>query len=124
MPDPAGRTILLVEDNPLNLKLATDLLQLHGFTVVQATDGRTALDAVAAAAPDLILLDIHLPDMDGYEVFRQLRARPGLTTKIVALTASAMREEEEQIRELGFHDFIAKPIDTKRFVQKVRELLG
>jgi CheY-like chemotaxis protein len=123
MPEPPG-PILIVEDNPLNMKLAVDLLQLNGLPVLQATSGAAGLELASTKSPALILLDMQLPDMDGYEVFKRLNAQPGQSAKIVALTASAMREEEQQIRELGFHDFIAKPIDTKRFVQKVRELLA
>lgn len=117
--------ILVIEDNPLNMKLACDLLAVHGFRVLQARDGATGLELANAHHPTLVLLDIHLPDMDGYQIFRTLRENAqtkGL--KVVALTASAMREEEQAIRAYGFTDYIAKPIDTKRFVQQVREILN
>lgn len=126
MPEETSKkTVLVVEDNPINMKLAADLLELHGFTVLKASEGETVLHMLKTQRPDLILLDIHLPGMDGFEVFRKIKADPALQRiRIVALTASAMREEEQTIRGLGFHDYISKPIDTKRFVQKIREILG
>lgn len=116
--------VLVVEDNPLNMKLATDLLQLDGFTVLQAADGTTALELAATHQPSLVLLDIHLPGMDGIEVFRKLKAEAGgRGMKIVALTASALKEEEAHIRTLGFDQFIAKPIDTRQFIPTIRQVL-
>ena len=126
MTDPAERpTILVVEDNPLNMKLTTDLLQLHGFTVLQATDGETALQLATTHRPALVLLDMHLPGMDGVEVFQRLKADAGSQgVKMIALTASAMKEDEERIRALGFDQFIAKPIDTRQFIPTIRQVLG
>lgn len=119
----AKKTVLIVEDNPLNMKLAADLLELNGFAVLKAADGEAALQLLKHQRPDLALLDIHLPGMDGVELFRRIHDDPACAQlKIVALTASAMREDEEQIREAGFHDYIAKPIDIKQFVRKVRAL--
>jgi len=118
-------TVLVVEDNPLNMKLATDLLQLDGFTVLQAADGTTALELAATHQPSLVLLDIHLPGMDGIEVFQKLKADAGgRGMKIVALTASALKEEEAHIRTLGFDQFIAKPLDTRQFILTIRKMLG
>ncbi len=114
-------TVLVVEDHPLNMKLTSDLLELHGFGVVKATDGESALQLLQTSRPDLILLDLHLPGMDGLQVFQQIKADPRLSaTPVIALTASAMRDEEERIRAVGFTDYIAKPIDTKRFITTVR----
>jgi len=119
------KTILIVEDNPANMKLAADLLELHGFTVLKAYEGETALRLLETERPDLILLDLHLPGMDGLEVFKKIRADAGLEgIRVVALTASAMREEEQRIRACGFTDYIAKPIDTKAFVNKIQQLLA
>lgn len=122
MPDPAGtQTVFVVEDHPLNMKLTSDLLELHGFQVVKATDGESALQLLQTLQPDLILLDIHLPGMDGLQVFQQIKADPRLSAvPVIALTASAMRDQEERIRTVGFTDYIAKPIDTKRFIATVR----
>jgi CheY-like chemotaxis protein len=116
--------ILVVEDHPLNMILTTDLLTLAGFTVLQAADGATALEVVRASQPDLILLDIQLPGMNGFEVFEQIRKDPRLNSiKIVALTASVMREEEQKILGMRFDGYIPKPIDTKQFVNTVRTFL-
>ena len=116
---------MIVEDNPLNMKLAADLLELHGFTVLKAYEGETALRLLETAQPDLILLDLHLPGMDGLEVFKKIRANAGLQrVRVVALTASVMREEEQRIRACGFTDYITKPFDTKAFVKKIQELLA
>lgn len=123
--DPPRPTVLVVEDNPLNMKLATDLLQLNGFPVLQATDGETAVQLAKTHQPALVLLDLHLPGMDGVAVFQQLKAQPeGQSMKIVALTASAMKEEEARIRSLGFDEFIAKPLDTRQFIPTIRKVLG
>lgn len=114
-------TVLVVEDHPLNMKLAADLLELNGFQVIKATDGESALQMLQSARPDLILLDLHLPGMDGLQVFQKIKADPRLARiPVIALTASAMREEEERIRSVGFTDYIAKPIETKRFIATVR----
>jgi len=118
-----NKTVLIVEDNPLNMKLAADVLELNGFAVVKATDGETALQLIKSHPFQLILLDIHLPGMDGFELFQRIHDDPACAhIRIVALTASAMREDEERIRQAGFHDYIAKPIEVKSFIQKVRTL--
>ncbi len=117
--------ILIIEDNPLNMKLATQLLTVNGFRVLQAFDGAAGLNLIKTQRPALVLLDIHLPDMDGYQVFQKIHEDPDMSgLKVVALTASAMREDEQAIRARGFTDYIAKPIDTRRFVQHVREILA
>lgn len=125
MPEPGQPpVVLLVEDHPLNMTLAADLLTLAGFKVLQATDGQTALEVAKAGRPNLVLLDIRLPDIDGFEVLRRLRVdRTFASTKVVALTASVMREEAERIMERGFDGYIPKPIDTKQFAATVRGFL-
>ena len=126
MPDhPNQKTVLIVEDNPLNMKLAAELLELHGVRVLKASDGEAALTLLDADEPDLILTDIHLQGLDGFELFRRIRANSRLQrVRVVALTALAMREEEQKIREFGFSDYIAKPINTRSFVKKIQELLS
>ena len=119
------KMILVVEDNLLNMKLAVDLLELNGFEVLKAVDGETALQLLKEKVPRLILLDIQLPDLNGFEVLKRIREDSRLTSvKVIALTALAMKEEEKKIREAGFDFFISKPINTKIFIVKVKEILG
>jgi CheY-like chemotaxis protein len=118
------KVILVVEDHPLNMRLAVDLLTLGGFNVLEAADGETALEVVKTNRPDLVLLDIRLPGMDGFELFRKIREDASLNPiKIVALTASVMRAEEQKIVDLGFTDYITKPIDTKQFIKKIQAIV-
>lgn len=118
-------TVLIVEDNPLNMRLAADLLTLNGLQVIEATDGERALELLKDTIPRLILMDIRLPGMDGIELFKKIREDARYAAvKIVALTASVMRDEEQRIKAMGFNDFISKPIDTKGFVARVRSILG
>ncbi|MHB0915165.1 MAG: response regulator [Thermoleophilia bacterium] len=114
---PATGRILVVEDNPMNLELVTDLLEAHGFEVFQAQNGADALRVAAELVPDLILMDIQLPGMDGLEVTRQLKNNERTSgINVVALTAHAMRGDEERALEAGCSGYIAKPIDTRKFV--------
>lgn len=117
--------VLVVEDHPINMKLATDLLTFNGFQVLQARDGETALQLLATQIPSLVLLDIGLPGLDGLEVFRRIKADPRMAgVPVVALTASAMKEEEQRISALGVTDYLAKPFDVRVFVALVRRLTG
>ncbi len=121
----AGERILLVEDNPLNLKLARTLLEFEGYEVLSAEDGRQALALVAQHVPALALIDIQLPGMDGLELVRRLRADPrtqGLI--IVALTAYAMKGDEERFLASGCDAYFSKPLDQATFGQRVGELLA
>lgn len=116
--------MLLVEDNPLNLELAREVLQASGYTVLEAGTGGEGLKLAAEARPDLVLLDIRLPDIDGLEVMRRLRADPGTSDLVVvALTAQAMLGDERSAREAGFSGYITKPINTRTFPQQVRHYL-
>ena len=119
------KLILVVEDNPLNMKLAADLLGLNNFDVLKACNGKSALEILKTNIPDLILLDIGLPDLDGFEVYRKIRDDERLDSiKVVALTALAMKEDEEKIKTAGFHFYLTKPIDTKNFIKKIKEILS
>ena len=119
------RTILIVEDNRLNMKLALDILEARGFNVLGATDGLIALDMLKECTPDLILLDINLPVMSGFEVFAKMRENPKLdSVPILALTALAMTEDIEKISGLGFNGYIAKPMNTKDFLLLIDESLA
>ncbi len=112
----AGELILVVDDNALNLKLVRFLLVKRGYRVRTAVDAGEALSALAAQIPDLILMDLQLPGIDGLELTRRIRERPELRDlPIVAVTASAMRGDEERALAAGCNGYVAKPIDTQTF---------
>jgi len=116
------RQILVVEDNSLNMKLVTDLLEFNGFEILKASDGETALKILDEASPGLIILDIQLPGINGFEVFKRIKENKKFNeTKIVALTAQAMNEERENIEKAGFDNYIVKPIDIKNFIRVVKD---
>jgi CheY-like chemotaxis protein len=119
------KRILVVDDNASNLKLFTYLLASPAHDVRTATDAREALDVLASFQPDLILMDIQLPDIDGLELTRRLRQSP-LTraTTIVAVTAYAMKGDEERARAAGVDGYISKPIEKEAFRRMVAEYLG
>ena len=116
--------ILLVEDREDNRVLARKLLERAGFRVVEATDGREALEQVTAQRPDLLLLDMSLPLVDGWTVARTLRQSPDLKDLlIVALTAHAMDGDRERAREAGCDEFLTKPIEVAKFIPTIRRIL-
>jgi two-component system, cell cycle response regulator DivK len=121
----AGELILIVEDNDKNLKLARDVLQYQGFRTLEAM---TAADGIALAAehrPDLVLMDIQLPDADGVSALEQLRAEPSTRSiPVVALTAFVMQADRERISAAGFDGYMAKPIDVRSFPDQVRRYCG
>jgi two-component system, cell cycle response regulator DivK len=117
------RTALLIEDNEQNRYLATFLLQQHGYHVVAATNGQSALDMLGSLVPDVILLDIQLPGMDGYEVARLLRRLDSLrATPIIAVTSYAMVGDREKAMEAGCNGYIEKPIDPDTFVHEIEQV--
>ena len=119
-----GRVILIVEDNRKNLKLIRDLLQIKGYITLEATDGKQGVEMARAKMPDLILMDIQMPVMDGFEAISILKADP--VTKnipIIALTAFAMQGDREKCMDAGCSDYITKPLDTRAFVTTVKEYL-
>src|SRR5579872_1889372 len=122
---PAPKRVLIVEDNDLNMKLFHDLLEAHGYDILQTKDGMEALRLARQHRPDLILMDIQLPEVSGLEVTKwikeddELRAIP-----IVAVTAFAMKGDEEKIREGGCEAYIAKPISVVNFLQTVARFLN
>lgn len=121
----AGGTVLLIEDNEQNRYLATYLLEHAGFKVVSAESGREALSLVTDLTPVIILLDIQLPGMDGYQVARELRTREALkAVPIVAVTSYAMIGDKEKALEAGCTGYIEKPIDPERFVSQVTNLFA
>jgi two-component system, cell cycle response regulator DivK len=118
-----GKRILLVEDEEDNMQILRDLLA-SGYELVEAVNGEKALAAVAAQRPDLILMDIQLPIMDGYEATRRLKADPALRSiPVIAITSYAMGEDEKRARAAGCDDFVAKPYSPRLLLAKVREYL-
>lgn len=121
----AHRTILVVEDNPLNRELVVDLLEGAGYTVLQAEGGVGLLDRVKAAQPGLILLDLQLPGLDGVTLARQLKAdRATREIPVLAMTAYARLEDQERAMEAGCDGYLRKPLDTQGFLQAVARHLG
>jgi two-component system cell cycle response regulator DivK len=117
----AGGLILIVEDNERNLKLVGDLLRAHGHETVEARSGEEALELVRARRPELVLMDVQLPGMDGVATLRELRARPELArTPVVAVTAYAMVNDRERLLAAGFDDYVEKPIDVRTLPARVR----
>jgi two-component system cell cycle response regulator DivK len=118
----AGALILIVEDNDKNLKLARDLLQHDGFRTLEAETAAAAIALAEQHVPDLILMDIQLPDMDGVTALGRLRGSAATTSiPIVALTASAMAGDQERLLAAGFDGYLAKPIDIHNFSDSVRQ---
>lgn len=118
------KTVLVVEDNELNMKLFSDLLEAHGYRVVQARTGPEALAAARQNVPDLILMDIQLPEISGLQVTQEILKDELLADiPIIAVTAFAMKGDEERIRAGGCRDYIAKPISVVSFLEKVKRYL-
>jgi len=112
--------VLVVEDNEKNMKLFRDVLQAAGYKTIEATTAGQALDLAATNRPDLVLMDIQLPDMDGLEALRRLRADERTAdTPVVALTALAMEGDRERFLAAGFDGYISKPVDIGSFVVTV-----
>lgn len=119
-----SKTILIVEDNELNMKLFHDLLDAYGFNTIQTRDGMEAMELARQHRPDLILMDIQLPEVSGLEVTKWLKEDEELSSiPIIAVTAFAMKGDEEKIRQGGCEAYIAKPISVPDFLRTVREFL-
>lgn len=117
--------VLVIEDNEQNLYMVTYLLEHAGHRVLQARDGRSGIELAVRHRPDIVLLDVQLPGMDGYEVAGKLRALPGLAkVPIVAVTSHAMAGDRERILSAGCTDYLEKPIDTDTFVDSVVRHVG
>jgi len=119
------KTVLVVEDNDLNMKLFCDLLEAHDYKTLQTRDGTEVLDIVREHQPDLILMDIQLPEVSGLDVTKWLKADEDLKhIPVVAITAFAMKGDEEKIRSGGCEAYIAKPITVTKFLETVQQFLG
>jgi len=119
-----AKSVLIVEDNDLNMKLFNDLLQANGYETIQTKDGREAMDIARKHHPDLILMDIQLPEISGLEITKMLKNDAELKSiPVIAVTAFAMKGDEEKIREGGCEGYIAKPISVANFLQTVARFL-
>jgi two-component system cell cycle response regulator DivK len=119
------KTVLIVEDNELNMKLFHDLLEAHGIDTIQTNDGRNVMDLARAHKPDLILMDIQLPEVSGLDVTRWLKSDDELKSiPVIAITAFAMKGDEEKIREGGCEEYISKPISVVRFMDVINSYLS
>jgi len=120
-----GKVVLIVEDEHKNLKLVRDLLNLSGHTTLEATDGKQGVAVAKRDKPDLILMDIQLPVMDGIESNKILKT--DVNTKkipVIALTSYAMKDDKKKILEAGFNGYMTKPLDVDRFLEKVSNFLS
>ncbi|WP_346909545.1 response regulator [uncultured Roseibium sp.] len=120
-----AKTVLIVEDNELNMKLFHDLLEAHGYETLQTRTGIEALELARAHHPDLILMDIQLPEVSGLEVTKWIKEDEDLCAiPVIAVTAFAMKGDEERIRQGGCEAYISKPISVAKFLETVRSYLG
>lgn len=120
-----AKKVLIVEDNELNMKLFNDLLEANGYQVVQTRSGLHALDLAKEHRPDLILMDIQLPEVSGLEVTKWIKEDETIASiPIIAVTAFAMKGDEERIRQGGCEAYISKPISVATFMQTIKHHIG
>jgi len=118
-------TILIVEDNEKNMKLVRDILRHNGHDTLEATTGVDGVSLAVEKRPDLVLMDIQLPDIDGIEALRRIRAVADLDAMpVVAVSASVMPDDQQKIVASGFDAFVTKPINLKQFLETVRRFLA
>ena len=124
-PASRGQTLLLVEDNEDNRTIYCTVLRHHGYEVIEAQDGVRAVELARSEHPDLILMDISIPRMDGWEATRVLRGDPRTQAiPIIALTAHALADNHERATEVGFSSYLAKPIEPRLVVAEIRRWIG
>lgn len=120
----AKKKVLIVEDNELNMKLFHDLLEAHDIDTVQTRNGKDVLDLARDNSPDLILMDIQLPEISGLDVTKMLKEEEDLKEiPVIAVTAFAMKGDEEKIRAGGCEDYISKPISVVQFIEIIQKYL-
>ena len=118
------KKVLIVEDNELNMKLFHDLLEAYDIDTIQTREGKLAYDMAMEHKPDLIIMDIQLPEISGLDITKQLKQNDELKNiPVIAVTAFAMKGDEQKIREGGCEDYISKPISVSRFIEVVRKHL-
>jgi len=119
-----AKTVLIVEDNELNMKLFHDLLEAHGYATLETRNGNEVLDIARKDKPDLILMDIQLPEISGLDVTKNLKNDAELKhIPVIAVTAFAMKGDEQKIREGGCEDYISKPISVTNFIEIIEKYL-
>jgi two-component system cell cycle response regulator DivK len=117
-------TILIVEDNEKNMKLARDILGAKGHTTLEAVNGEDGVRLALEHKPDMVLMDIQLPDINGIEAFQRIRANPATAaTPVVAFTASVTLNDQSRIKDAGFDAFLSKPINLKEFLETIKRVL-
>jgi CheY-like chemotaxis protein len=120
-----GKKILIIEDNPLNLELVTDLLEVNGFLVTSASTAEEGLRLARAQSPDLVLMDFSLPGMDGLSATKYLKADPTTRDlKVVGLSANAMKGDEEAALRAGCDGYLTKPINSRTFTATVSQFIA
>jgi len=119
------KKILVVDDNPVSRELVREVLQRPDYQMLEASDGQKALDTIAQAEPDMVLMDIQIPIFDGYEVLHRIRSDPRFAAlRVIALTAYAMPADRERALAAGFEAYITKPIDAGALRREVEHLLS
>jgi two-component system, cell cycle response regulator DivK len=119
------KTILYIEDNPLNMRLVRKILGTVGYSMIEAIDGISGIASIEDSRPDLILMDVNLPDIDGLEVTRKVKAIPHLShIPIIALTANAMYGDRERCLAAGCDGYVAKPVARRELINVVQHFLG
>ena len=122
---PMSKKVMIVEDNELNMKLFQDLLEAHGFSTVQTRNGAEVMEMTHAEMPDLIIMDIQLPEISGLDLTRMIKNDPALShIPVIAVTAFAMKGDEDKIRAGGCNDYLSKPISIAEFLGLVQKYLG
>ena len=119
------KSVLVVEDNELNMRLFCDLLDAYGFATLQCRDGAKAVELTRQHQPDLIIMDIQLPEVSGLDITRWIKDDETIRhIPVLAVTAFAMRADEQRVREAGCEGYLSKPIQMRSFLSKVEELVG
>ncbi len=122
---PEQSSVLYVEDNEQNMRLVRKFLKMGGYTLVEAVTGEEGLDVARANLPAVILMDINLPDMDGIEVTKQLKADPSTAhIPVIALTANAMHGDRERFMEAGCDDYLSKPVSKSDLLEKLEHFMS
>ena len=114
--------VLVVEDNEMNMKLFRDILHASGYRTLEARTGSEAIELAAEHSPDLVLMDVQLPDLDGVEVLRRIRAPRAAAPRVLAVTAQAMHGDRERFLAAGFDEYVAKPVEVVKLLATVRRL--